>query len=117
MEDFTQFIQPELLVVVPVLYLIGTRLKRSPKFQDEKIPVTLGILSIVLCTLYVFSSAPAASLQEVLRALFVSVTQGILCAGASVYIHHCIKQERAARVKAQEIASEERAGTQTPPPS
>mgnify|MGYP003305078229 CR=1 FL=1 len=41
------FIKPELLVLIIVLNIIGTGLKKS-KFNDKFIPLALGSISIVL---------------------------------------------------------------------
>ena len=50
--DFTEivkeFVKPELLVLVPVLYLIGVGIKNAA-IKDKFIPFILGITSIVLC--------------------------------------------------------------------
>lgn len=95
MEEVRQYIQPELLTTIPILYVIGMQLKRSKKFPDSKIPVTLGIISIALSILYTFSTVPLHSVQNILQALFTGVTQGLLCAGTSVYTHQLMKQGRA----------------------
>ncbi|MEG0769450.1 MAG: phage holin family protein [Ruthenibacterium sp.] len=92
MEDVQQYISPELLIIVPILFLIGTQLKRSPKFPDSKIPVTLGGIAVALSILYTFSTVPLNSVQEVFKALFIALTQGLMCAGSSVYTHQLIKQ-------------------------
>ena len=94
MEAIQQYIQPELLITVPLLYLIGTQLKRHKKFPDSKIPITLGAISIALSILYTFSTVPLSNVQEVLGALFTALTQGALCAATSVYTHQLIKQSR-----------------------
>ncbi|MEG2931305.1 MAG: phage holin family protein [Ruthenibacterium sp.] len=92
MENVQQYISPELLIIVPVLFLIGTQLKRIPKFPNSKIPLTLGGIAVALSILYTFSTVPLNSVQEVLKALFIALTQGLLCAGSSVYTHQLIKQ-------------------------
>jgi len=91
-EVFIQYIKPELIVVAIILYCIGIALKNSKLVKDEYIPFILGIVGIVFAMLYVFATSPVTSGQEVLSAIFVSLTQGILCAAASVYINQIIKQ-------------------------
>ncbi|HBS60936.1 MAG TPA: hypothetical protein DEA44_16940, partial [Firmicutes bacterium] len=49
--DFNEFIRPELLVLVPVLYLIGMGIKKSAA-KDKWIPVVLGIAGVVLASAY-----------------------------------------------------------------
>lgn len=82
--DYKSFIKSELIVLIPVLYLIGKALKRS-KIADKYIPSILGIISIVLSALWVFATECFTGGREVLLAFFTAVTQGVLAAGASVY--------------------------------
>lgn len=83
---------PELLILIPVLYLIGIGIKKS-KIRDNFIPLILGAIGIILSGLYIFAVAPAfADVYAILTAIFTAITQGILCAGASVYINQIIKQ-------------------------
>ena len=90
-EMLKEFIRPELLILIPVLYLIGIALKKS--FVDDKhIPWVLGAVSIILCLMYIASTSVIVGYQEVLLSIFTGVTQGVLCAGASVYVNQLIKQ-------------------------
>ena len=86
--DFTiikEFIKPELLVLVAVLYITGIALKKAATVNDTRIPLILGIIGILLAMLYVGATSDLSTTQDVLLAIFAGVTQGILCAGASVY--------------------------------
>ena len=87
-EQLKGFIRPELLVLVPVLYFIGMGLKRARFVPDRWIPVLLGIAGILLATLWLCAGGE----RDVLPTAFAAITQGILCAGASVYINQIIKQ-------------------------
>lgn len=91
--NFIEFIKPELLVLVPVAYLLGIGLKKSAYFADEKIPIVLGLSSVILSALYVVGTSSIANYQECVLAIFTALTQGILTAGASVYINQLIKQQ------------------------
>ena len=92
MADFLkEFIKPELLVLVPVLYLVGAWLKKSV-VRDKFIPLILGGLGILLCAIWIAATSQIATGQDVLLAFFTAVTQGILTAGASVYCNQLIKQ-------------------------
>lgn len=87
-----EYIKPELILIIPVCYLIGYAIKNSEMGVDKWIPFILGGVSIVLCTLYILATSPISNYQEVLMAIFVSITQGVLTAGCSVYINQLIKQ-------------------------
>ena len=89
--SFEEFIRPELLILIPVLYVIGMGLKKS-RFPDTLIPVTLGIISVVLSGSWVIATSNISSLKDVAFAIFTSVTQGILSAGASVYFNQLYVQ-------------------------
>ena len=86
-----EFIKPEILVLIPVLYLIGVALKKS-QMADKNIPWLLGGIGVILTLLFVMSTSVFDGWQSVLLGIFSSVTQGILCAGASVYVNQLIKQ-------------------------
>ena len=90
-EMLMQFVMPELFILIPVLYALGIMLKKS-EVSNKYIPLYLGMLSVVLCTIYVFSATDVYSLKEGLAAMFASITQGILCASISVYANQLIKQ-------------------------
>jgi len=91
--DFKEFIKPELLVLIPVLYLVGVGLKKS-KIPDHFIPIILGVISVLLSATWVISTSNISTFQEIAHALFISVTQGILSAGASVYIKQIYIQSK-----------------------
>lgn len=89
--SINEFINPELLILIPVLYLIGVGIKSS-KIADKLIPLMLGAVGVALACIYVLSVNPIANIQELLTAIFTAITQGILCAGASVYANQLYKQ-------------------------
>ena len=80
-----RYILSEMLICVPVLYLIGMCAKKLKFIPDNLIPLILGALGIIL-----------ACLQRS-ELSFLSITQGILCAGASVYSNQLIKQGSAGK--------------------
>lgn len=88
-----EYIKPELLILIPVLYLIGAAIKRTC-IKDELIPFILGLISIVLCLLYIFATGEINSSKDICSIIFASITQGILTAGASVYINQMAKQAK-----------------------
>ena len=87
------FIKPELLILVPVLYTIGLGIKKS-NVTDKYIPLTLGVVSIFLSTLWVISTSDIKNWQDAVCAVFISITQGILAAGASVYVNQLYIQSK-----------------------
>lgn len=91
--NLENFIKPELLTLIPVLYVIGIGLKKS-KLSDTLIPLVLGVISIVLSATWVIATSDISTLKEVAYALFVSITQGILSAGASVYFNQLYLQSK-----------------------
>ena len=90
-EMLKEFIKPELLVLIPVLYLFGVALKKS-QMADKYIPFLLGAASVVLCFLFIGATTSINGYQEALLAIFSGFTQGVLCAGASVYVNQLVKQ-------------------------
>lgn len=90
--NFEDFIKPELLSLIPVLYLIGMAVKKSA-IDDKHIPLILGVVGIILSAIYLFATEQIVGANAVATAIYTAITQGILCAGASVYINQVIKQE------------------------
>lgn len=91
--DLKEFIKPELLILIPVLYVVGIGLKKS-KLSDALIPLVLGGIAIVLSAAWVIATSDISTLKDVAYALFISVTQGILSAGASVYVNQLYVQSK-----------------------
>lgn len=91
--NFQDYIKTELLILIPVLYFIGIGLKKS-NLPDKWIPITLGISSVVLSSIWVLATTEINGLQEIASAIFTAVTQGVLVAGASVYVNQVYIQAR-----------------------
>lgn len=89
--DFQEYIKPELLILIPVLYLIGVAVKKS-NLANKFIPFVIGIVSIILCGVWVFANSPITTGAEIATAIFTALTQGVLLAGASVYVNQLVKQ-------------------------
>lgn len=90
-ELMKEFIKPEILVLVPVLYLVGAGLKKS-ELADRLIPATLGLAGVLLAAMYIAATGVFAGAQDVIAGVFAALTQGVLCAGASVYVNQVVKQ-------------------------
>ena len=79
MEDLTNFIPHQLLILVVALYVIGTILKKTPKVQDWMIPWILLVIGIIFSVIICGFSA-------------TSILQGIICSFGSVGINQLYKQ-------------------------
>ena len=88
--DMMELIRPEMLTLIPVLYLIGVALKKAEVFANKYIPLGLGLLGALLgaAWLLVFRDAEYNTMQS----LLMGAVQGILCAGCSVYANQIYKQ-------------------------
>ena len=91
-ETVKEFIKPELLVLIPVLYIIGVGFKKTTLLKDKFIPIALGLISIILTGLYIFATTDIAGAKEISMALFTALTQGVLIAGTCVYANQIYKQ-------------------------
>ena len=92
MDQSFNYIKPELAVVVEVLYIIGTGLKKSETVKDKYIPLILGGIGIFLCAVWILATCPLSNGQDFFIAVFTAVVQGILTAGASTYVNQIVKQ-------------------------
>lgn len=92
MENIMNYVKPELLVLIPVLYFLGMAFKSSQTVTDKHIPLLLGALGVLLALLWVLAGSELTGTQDILRAVFAAVTQGVLCAGCSIYVNQLHKQ-------------------------
>ena len=82
MRAYQDYIKAELMILIPVLYIIGEFIKKTDKIDNKYIPALLGISGIFLSLLYVFATEGVNALGT-----FTAITQGILVAGAAVYAY------------------------------
>ena len=90
--DFTEYIKPELLILIPVLYVIGMAVKKTALIADKLIPLVVGAIGILLSVIYVLATTALGSPQAIAMAIFTALTQGVLVGGASVYANQIFKQ-------------------------
>lgn len=90
--EFTNYIDPKLLILVPVLYIIGMFIKNSFIIADKYIPLALSAVSVILAVLWLLATSDLTGWQSVLLAAFTAFVQGVLCAGAAVLTNQIIKQ-------------------------
>jgi len=89
--NIIDYVRPELLVVAIVLYFLGNWIKQGEFIQGRYIPLALGFLGVLICGLYIFATGEFVTTQDIEMAVYSSITQGILVAGLSTYIHQLIK--------------------------
>ena len=94
MEGIEELIRPELLVLIPVLYFLELGLKKLAAFEDRWIPLALGAVGIVLALVYLIATQPVSTGQEIAMLLFAGITQGILCAGCSLFAEKLITRSK-----------------------
>ena len=92
MEQITNYVEPELLIVAVVLYFVGMGLKHAQAVKDKYIPLILGGIGIILCAVWVIASCPLKTGQDIAMAVFTAIVQGILVAGLSTYVNQVVKQ-------------------------
>lgn len=86
-QDLGQFIVENKQIIVPVVYVLGMFLKKTPKVLDWFIPWILLAVCIGL-SLGIDASATGPI------NFAVSIMQGILCAGEAVLVNQLIKQTK-----------------------
>ena len=91
--DYQEYIKTELLILIPVIYLIGLGIKKS-NLKDKWIPLVLGIISVGLSFIWIVSTESIVGIKECLSAFFTAVTQGVLIAGTSVYANQIYVQTK-----------------------
>ena len=91
MDQIINYVKPELLSIIPVLYFLGIAIKKS-SFKDSYIPIIIGVAGILICSLYVFATSNTDSGKDVLFAIYTAIVQGILCAGCTTYANQLYKQ-------------------------
>lgn len=91
--DFTQllldYIKPGLLVLIPVLWAIGTQLKASRKISDWMIPFVLMFIALVLALSYVLiTEGPTA------MAIWAGIMQGLVIWAVEGQLYQSLKQAK-----------------------
>ena len=81
METIKEFVIDQALIIIPVLYVIGTIIKGTEKINDKYIPLILLPISIFFCLFVVGFNVQA-------------VIQGILACGTAVYVNQLLVQAK-----------------------
>ena len=77
--EFINYVTENALILIPVLYILGSILKGTSKVEDKYIPVILLPIGIVLSLAIIGLNINA-------------VIQGVLVVGATVYTNQLLKQ-------------------------
>lgn len=88
LEPFKEYIKPELLILIPVLFFIRMGLTKTD-LQEKYILLILGAIGIALSGLWVIGTCRISVIG-----VFTAITQGILCAGISVLLSQLYAKTR-----------------------
>lgn len=91
-----EYVEPGLLVLIPVLYIIGMAVRNAAWIDNKHIPLVLGLLGIILAVVYLFATASYTTPQDIAMMVFTAIVQGVLCAGTAVYVNQLFKQNSTA---------------------
>ena len=92
MEQITNYVKPELIVVAIALYFVGMALKQAQAVKDKYIPLILGGISIAICAIYVFATCTCGTGQDIAMAILQRDYTGILIAGLSTYVNQIVNR-------------------------
>lgn len=81
METIKEFVIDQALIIIPVLYIIGTIIKGTEKINNKYIPLILLPISIIFCLFVVGFNVQG-------------VIQGILVCGTAVYVNQLLVQAK-----------------------
>lgn len=92
MNFIQEFLLTDLLILPPSLFFLGGWIKKAfPKIK-RKIPLILTFLGASVSLIWTLASPSYYTNGfDIFNALFTSITQGILSAGAAVTAHEIIK--------------------------
>lgn len=91
-EMLKEYIYPELLVLIPVLYFIGWCIHKSDKVDNKFIPIMLGGFGILMSAIYMLSITTTVTFNAIFATIFAAIVQGLLCAAAAVFANQLKKQ-------------------------
>lgn len=86
-------LKSEFMILPLILYVLGVGLKKS-SIPDKWIPGLLGVVGCALSTLQVFSAQSDFAWSSVASYIYTGITQGLLAAGASVYVNQLYVQSK-----------------------
>lgn len=84
LELLNKYVRAELIILIPVLSILSKIIDKS-NIDNKTIPMIISLAGIILTGIYIFSTLSIENWQEVLFAIFTSITQGILLAGGAIW--------------------------------
>ena len=94
MTDLSQYLKPELLILIPVLYILSNLIKQFSCFCKAAANLTVCLIGIALACLYVLSAGQIHGLLEWMDTIFSMVTQGILAYGVSTGLQYVVERQQ-----------------------
>lgn len=87
--NLIEYVQPELVVLIPALWGFGQMLKYTTLLKNEYIPAILGVSGIILSMLYICGTSGVSA-----TSVFAGITQGLISASIAVYGHEVVKNAK-----------------------
>lgn len=78
-----QFTRLELLIFIPVLYILDIILK---KYLNKDIKNIIGILSLIICELYMFLKIDFTSIESIIFGLVMGLIQAFIITSGVIYL-------------------------------
>ena len=100
LELLREYIHPELLVMLPVLWLLGHMLSKA-RLPGRLRPWVLLAVSLAAVTLYTLSVSDITGSKALFACLFSILTQGVLLSGGSALLQKLVEKGRAAGKKGE----------------
>ena len=94
--NFMELLQPELLILIAVIYGLGMFFKKIPNFPDWMIPIILLIISVALTIVY---KAIVLGKGFCSTTIVNGIIYGIIIATVAVFTNQVIKQVTVNRVE------------------
>ena len=91
--EFLDYIRPELLVLIPVLYLVALALRKCG-VAERWLPLVLGGVGVLLSLLWVVATCEVECAKHIAMAFFTALTQGVLATGASLLAERVGKRKK-----------------------
>lgn len=85
-EMLNYYVRSELIIVIPVLYILEKVLAKT-KLKSSRIPLVLLAVSLIITGCYTFSVCTIDTLKDFYSCMFSILTQSVLITGGSLFIN------------------------------